>query len=502
MQTKTQALLTMKPKGNEKMKKILCLAFAALLMISLVSCGSFDYATADYSKYVKLVSPADVTRDMIEQDYNASKAELAQAYSQFNVLDSYSMDFKVTASIVSTDSEGNETKNKYSAWCFDTDENYVKSYSVGKDAAHRAFDNALIYDVTNAADFENAAYRGTEYNKAYTFNMDIPADYSNADVAGKTVAFTITPIAVYPSIYADAEIIFGVAESLNSVSGAVIENGDAVSLGDIVVIDYKGTLNGVAFSGGSYENYTMQLGYASFVKGFEEAIVGHKVGETFTIDVKFPENYGTADLAGKDTKFEITIHKGYRFSDEFVKNNTEFDNTWDYKNAMRLQYHSMYVGADLLCSKCEIVKYPSSLLSDYKYYYKTLAESRVNYYYTNYYQGQGYSLKQTEETLFPDGGIKLYAQKNGENLVLRDLVCAKILLDNGYELTSERFDGYLDYLATTLSNGDGVQYTREELIETYGESKLKVDAKAYYATQLIYENLTCLPFSIAFVMLY
>ena len=108
------------------------------------------------------------------------------------------------------------------------------------------------------------------------------------------------------SIYADAEIVFGVAESLKSVNGAVIADGDTVSLGDIVVIDYKGTLNGEAFGGGSYEKYTMQLGYASFVEGFEEAIVGHKVGETFTIDVKFPENYSTTSLAGKDTKFEIT----------------------------------------------------------------------------------------------------------------------------------------------------------------------------------------------------
>ena len=63
-------------------------------MISLVSCGSFDYATADYSKYVKSVSPADITLDMIKEDYEASRKELAKTYSQFNVLDSYSMDFK------------------------------------------------------------------------------------------------------------------------------------------------------------------------------------------------------------------------------------------------------------------------------------------------------------------------------------------------------------------------------------------------------------------------
>lgn len=484
------------------MKKILCLAFAALIMISLVSCGSFDYANADYSKYIKPVSPADITLDMIKQDYEASKLELSKTYSQYNIFDSYAVDFKVTASIVSTDEEGKEVKNKYGAWCLDTDENYVKGYYVGKDAANRSFDNALIYDITKTGDIAEASYRTVEYKTAFTFNMDIPEDYTDAAVAGKTVSFTITPVAVYPSIYADSEIIFGVAESLSAVNGAVIEEGDTVSLGDIVTIDYKGTLNGEAFSGGSYENYTMHLGYASFVKGFETSIVGHKIGETFTIDVKFPDNYGTSALAGKDTKFEITIHKGYRFSDEFVKNNTDYQNTWDYKNAMRLQYHAMYVSTDLLCSKTEIIKYPSSLLNDYKYYYKTLAESRVNYYYKNYYQGQGYSLKKTEETLFPDGGIKLYAQKNGENMTLRDLACSKLLRDNSVEITDEKFNGYLDYLVTTLSSQDGTSYTRQDLLDSYGESKLMVDAKAYFSAQIIYDRLECLPFDVSYMMLY
>ncbi|MGM9664018.1 MAG: hypothetical protein ACI3XF_04180 [Eubacteriales bacterium] len=169
---------------------------------------------------------------------------------------------------------------------------------------------------------------------------------------------------------------------------------------------------------------------------------------------------------------------------------------------MRLQYHAMYVSTDLLCAETEVIKYPSSLLNDYKYYYKTLAESRVNYYYKNYYQGQGYSLKKTEETLFPDGGIKLYAQKNGENMTLRDLVCSKLLRDNSVEITDEKFNGYLDYLVTTLSSQDGTSYTRQDLLDSYGESKLMVDAKAYFSAQLIYDQLECLPFDVSYMMLY
>ena len=87
-------------------------------------------------------------------------------------------------------------------------------------------------------------------------------------------------------------------------------------------------------------------------------------------------------------------------------------------------------------------------------------------------------------------------------MTLRDLACSKLLRDNSVEITDEKFNGYLDYLVTTLSSQDGTSYTRQDLLDSYGESKLMVDAKAYFSAQIIYDQLECLPFDISYMMLY
>ena len=82
----------------------------------------------------------------------------------------------------------------------------------------------------------------------------------------------------------------------------------AAADGDTVNIDYAGSVDGVAFSGGTYSGYSLTLGSGTFVDGFEDQIVGHTPGETFDVTVTFPENYGNADLSGKEAVFETTLH--------------------------------------------------------------------------------------------------------------------------------------------------------------------------------------------------
>lgn len=77
--------------------------------------------------------------------------------------------------------------------------------------------------------------------------------------------------------------------------------------GDTVVIDYVGKIDGEAFNGGTAENQTLVLGSGQYIDGFEEQIVGHKVGETFDINVTFPDDYGVAQYAGKDAVFTVTL---------------------------------------------------------------------------------------------------------------------------------------------------------------------------------------------------
>lgn len=80
-------------------------------------------------------------------------------------------------------------------------------------------------------------------------------------------------------------------------------------LGDMLVVDFTGFMDGVAFDGGSATNFTLDnLGSSNFIPGFEDQLVGMSAGETKTIEVTFPEEYGVAQLAGKPATFEITLH--------------------------------------------------------------------------------------------------------------------------------------------------------------------------------------------------
>ena len=81
----------------------------------------------------------------------------------------------------------------------------------------------------------------------------------------------------------------------------------AADKGDFVRIDFKGTIDDVAFPGGSADNYLLELGSGGFIPGFEDQLIGAKAGETRTVAVTFPADYGNADLAGKAAAFAVTV---------------------------------------------------------------------------------------------------------------------------------------------------------------------------------------------------
>ena len=104
----------------------------------------------------------------------------------------------------------------------------------------------------------------------------------------------------------------------------------AAELGDTAVIDFEGFVDGTAFEGGKGEGYSLGLGSGQFIPGFEEQIVGHKAEEEFDVNVKFPEEYGAKELAGKDATFKVKLHEIKtkelpEIDDEFAKDVSEFD---------------------------------------------------------------------------------------------------------------------------------------------------------------------------------
>ena len=106
--------------------------------------------------------------------------------------------------------------------------------------------------------------------------------------------------------------------------------------GDISVIDFEGFVDGKAFEGGKAENFELTIGSGQFIPGFEDQMVGMKVEEERDINVKFPEEYHAADLAGKDATFKVKLHEIKEkilpeLDDEFAKDISEFDTLEDYR---------------------------------------------------------------------------------------------------------------------------------------------------------------------------
>lgn len=113
----------------------------------------------------------------------------------------------------------------------------------------------------------------------------------------------------------------------------------AAKKGDITVIDFEGFVDDKAFEGGKAEGYELTLGSNQFIPGFEDQIVGHKTGDSFDVNVKFPDDYN-ADLASKDAVFKVTLHEIKEkqlptLDDEFVKDVSDKDTVDELKKSIK-----------------------------------------------------------------------------------------------------------------------------------------------------------------------
>ena len=120
----------------------------------------------------------------------------------------------------------------------------------------------------------------------------------------------------------------------------VTSEDGTIENGDVVNIDFEGSVDGVKFDGGTAEGVDLEIGKKQFIEGFEDQLIGHKNDEEFEINVTFPENYHVATLKGKPAVFKIKINKIQKkelpeIDDEFVKDISEFENLEDYKKDLK-----------------------------------------------------------------------------------------------------------------------------------------------------------------------
>lgn len=146
--------------------------------------------------------------------------------------------------------------------------------------------------------------------------------------------------AAKPSVKVTADEVKAELSKMQDQNSRMISVDDrAVKKDDTAVIDFEGFVDGKAFDGGKAENYELVIGSNSFIPGFEDQIIGHKVGDEFDVNVTFPEDYHE-ELASKDAVFKIKLHEIKvkelpTLDDEFVKDVSEFDTLDELKKHIK-----------------------------------------------------------------------------------------------------------------------------------------------------------------------
>ena len=143
----------------------------------------------------------------------------------------------------------------------------------------------------------------------------------------------------------------------------------ALEKGDISTIDFEGFVDGVAFEGGKAEGHELEIGSGSFIPGFEDQLVGMKIDEEKDINVKFPEEYFSKELAGKDAVFKVKLHSIKKkelpeLDDEFAKDVSEIDTLAELKasikekleksNAQRAKYETEEAAMKAVCEDAKL----------------------------------------------------------------------------------------------------------------------------------------------------
>ena len=200
--------------------------------------------------------------------------------------------------------------------------------------------------------------------------------------------------------YTDEEVDAAIESYKNANKVLSTEEGLKVADGDVVNIDYVGSIDGVEFEGGKGEGYDLTIGSGAFIEGFEEQLIGAENLSTFNIEVTFPTDYASADLAGMDATFNVTINGIYvlpEFDDAYVAEHLS-------DKATTVEGYRQYIKdtnkASRLRSYVEKYLTDNTTVKDYdKKYLKTLKsiakfDDNQNYEYTammyKQYLGQDY----------------------------------------------------------------------------------------------------------------
>lgn len=269
----------------------------------------------------------------------------------------------------------------------------------------------------------------------------------------------------------------------------------AVQDGDIVNIDYVGTMDGEEFEGGSAQGYDLTIGSNSFIEGFEAGLVGHNIGEKVTLTLKFPDEYANApEKAGKPVTFDVTINSisvenTPELTDALVKDNTDYDTIDAYKESIRkdledenkttAQNNARRDTFDKVVANANISGYDedevSKLIDDEFSNFKQQAAS---------YESYGYSY---EDFLSMYGYTSEDALKKGITDYVKEYLNQKMVIyciadAEGIEVTDEEREKQIKQAAQAYSK------SADELKKEYGEDYFDVPVLTQKVMDLIMDS--------------
>ena len=260
-------------------------------------------------------------------------------------------------------------------------------------------------------------------------------------------------------------------------------------MGDLANIDFDGFLNGERFDGGKSEGYELELGSNSFVPGFEDQIVGMKVGEEKEIDITFPQDY-TPELAGKAVVFKVklnglSVNELPELDDEFAGDNG-FDTLDEYKADIRANIEKRFSEQADSAFRSEIVKkaidnmivkVPSSMIAE-------KAEDILRNYAANFgMTDRKMPIEKLMEMMGVDENMmKQSINPAAEYQVKNDLLLEAVAAAEKIEATAEEIDEYVAKMA------EGFGATAEQLKSYFGEEVLAAELKKEKAGKLIVDS--------------
>lgn len=278
----------------------------------------------------------------------------------------------------------------------------------------------------------------------------------------------------------DADVDTQVAANLSNYPLVYTDEETTVETGDTVNLDYSGSIDGVAFDGGTAQGYDLVIGSGSFIDDFEDQLVGLHVGEEKNVEVTFPEDYQSEDLAGKDAVFACKINQISRAltvpNEEWLNQYAEGKTEEEYRKAIQESMEKsalMSAAWANFCTTTEFFKFPQDRVD---YFYEQLTDS-----YEMYASMYGMEYDEFMETMGLTEDSMLEEAKNGvRNWLVLDYICEK-------EGVTKDSDVYNEYLQKALATS-GVASVDDILAQGYTEWDIDYTVRYNYVVELIADN--------------